>query len=250
MAKATRKAKTGIDALADIMAGKPASAPVKAETGKAETGKAKGKIQTWDANLTAEDKRLASAAMNAVLAVDAAEGGAAKAFGACYSANLHGKAGFSDFAKWAMAAGEAAGLPEKSRASVYRLVNAGVAISLGAEAGQDLADIPTPTLAGILGHCRRNAAQPEAVAPMVRMKAAEFRKARSEGKTAKAAEAEILGKGDSSGKPTTKAERAKRLVSLAYGWADASYAETIAILEAAMQEAKRQQAAALAAARG
>jgi hypothetical protein len=241
MSKATRKVTASIPASVPALAAAIAAAPAATKAPKAP--------QRWDANLSEADKRLASAAMSAVLAVDAAEGGAAKAFGACYSANLHGKSGFSDFAKWAMAAGEAAGLPEKSRASVYRLVNAGVAISLGAEAGQDLSDIPTPTLAAILGHARKASAKPEGVAPLVRVKAAEFRKARAEGTPAKAAEARILGKSDGS-KPASKADRAKRLVSLAYGWSDASFAETISLLEAAMQEAKRQQTAALAAARG
>ena len=203
------------------------------------TGKAKGG-PVWDANLTDADRTLCNIAMDAAAGIDAAERNASKAFQRCYAANLHGKAGFSDFSRWAAAAGEAYGLPEKAKGSIYRLVNAGVALDCGLTAGEDLSDVPSHTLAGILGQARKIASAPDAVPAIVRIKANEYRKARADGVKSEDAHNAAIGKPAKSGKstPTNADERAKAIVSAALRVSD-SWAERINAAESALAELKR-----------
>jgi hypothetical protein len=217
------------------------NAPAPAAIAAAAAGKAdkpKGG-PAWDSNFTEADRALVAKAVDAVLGVDSAERSAAAAFGDCYTANLHGKAGFSDFGRWATAAGEAAGLPEKARSSVYRLVNAGVALAMGKAAGEDLSDIPSPTLAAILGTARKEASDPAGVPAHVRTAARVYRSAKGRGLTAKAAEAEATGKASStSAKPENREDRAKAVVSAVMRLSD-SWTERENALADALAEIKR-----------
>lgn len=218
----------------------PAPAPAAIAAAAAAKGDKPKGGPAWDANFTDADRAMVAKAVDAVLGVDNAERSAAAAFGECYSANLHGKAGFSDFGRWATAAGEAAGLPEKARSSVYRLVNAGVALAMGKAAGEDFSDIPSPTLAAILGTARKEASDPAGVPAHVRTAARVFRAAKGRGLTAKQAEAEATGKSSAtSGKPeATREGRAKSLVAATMRLTD-SWSERETALADALAEIKR-----------
>lgn len=203
------------------------------------TGKAKGG-PVWDANFTDADRTLCRIAMDAAAGIDAAERNASKAFQRCYAANLHGKAGFSDFSKWAANAGEAYGLPEKAKASIYRLVNAGVALDCGLAAGEDLSDVPSHTLAGIFGQARKIASAPDAVPAIVRSKANEYRKARADGVKSEDAHNAAIGKPVKTDKstPMNADGRCKVIVSATLRVSD-SWAERIQALRAALAEVER-----------
>lgn len=203
------------------------------------TVKAKGG-PAWDANLTDTDRTLCRMAMDAAAGIDAAERNAAKAFQKCYSANLHGKAGFSDFARWATLAGEAYGLPDKAKASIYRLVNAGVALDCGSQSGDDLSDVPSHTLAAIYGTARKSATSPDGVPAIVRSKANEYRRARATGANSADAHNAIIGKPTKSAKasPMNAEERAKAIVSAVLRVSD-SWSERVNALRAAITEVER-----------
>ena len=203
-------------------------------TAKAKAG------PTWDANFTDADRTLCRIAMDAAAGIDAAERNASKAFQRCYAANLHGKAGFSDFSKWAANAGEAYGLPEKAKASIYRLVNAGVALNCGLTAGDDLSDVPSHTLAGIFGQARKIASTPDAVPAIVRVKANEYRKARADGVKSEDAHNAAIGKPSKSDKatPMNADSRCKAIVSAALRVSD-SWTERVNALRAALAEVER-----------
>lgn len=194
----------------------------------------------WDANFTDTDRALCRMAMDAAAGIDAAERNAAKAFQRCYAANLHGKAGFSDFARWATLAGEAYGLPDKAKASIYRLVNAGVALDCGLSAGEDISDVPSHTLAGILGQARKTATAPDAIPAIVRSKAKEYRKARTDGVNSADAHNTVIGKPAKSVKsaPMNADDRAKVIVSAVLRVSD-SWAERLNAAEAALTELKK-----------
>jgi hypothetical protein len=238
--KAKRKAKATTEAIAAAVAAAPIEAP------KAKTKAA------WDSKIGRKADGAVTRTVDAIDAVDKAGKAAALALSALYGKGFHTKAGWTNFAKWFVAASEALNRPV-ALSTVSRLRAAGEALDAMGETAAAACDIPTDILASAIGVVRKDTRDPIAIGSALRMKTKAFTEARANGATVRDS-AKLAGlvkdEAPASAEALDGVGKAKRIVASLYTLSGKNWAEARRILQAAAEELDRQAAAALRVAAG
>lgn len=241
--KATRKTlKTA--AFASVTAAAPVTKPTKGKAAKA-----------WDYGLSkvSDLRESVSKVCDYIDSVERSNRDAASALHGLKARGLHLVAEAPNFADWFIAASAGIGRVMSPK-TVYRLAAAGAAFEeMGADAASACV-VPVDQVAAYYGRLRKTVKTAEGRGAALRNASKRFTEARLAGKSSAQAltDAGIAKPKDSAdaGSSLDLEGKAQRIANAAMSLADKSHAEALQILQSAIDRVRREQAAAIKAARG